>query len=211
MVDLSIRWLEDPARLNVGIEGADTWMPAETDVSIRPGWYWTSASDTKVKSADELLNIYYESVGRNTNLLLNFPVDSRGLVHENDANQLRQLATILRATIRNDYAVGQRATATNVRGGSDDYSAANLIDLNPSTYWATDDSVLAASAEIELHAPTVFNQVVLQEHIQLGQRVPVLGMCRPTSTVGGVKLPKVSPLVTNVSSVFQLLRPMRCD
>ena len=54
---------EDPASLNVGIEGADSWMPAETDVSIRPGWYWEQATDGRVKSVNELLDVYYSSVG----------------------------------------------------------------------------------------------------------------------------------------------------
>jgi alpha-L-fucosidase len=162
---------EDPARLNVGVEGADTWMPAETDVSIRPGWYWTSTTNDSVKSVSELLAIYYASVGRNTNLLLNFPVDARGLVHENDAARLRELANILRATFAHDLAARRPATATNVRGGSEQFAAHNLTDDDPSTYWATDDSVRTASAEISLGSPTTFNRVLLQEHIELGQRV----------------------------------------
>ena len=81
--------------LNVGVEGAETWMPAESDVSIRPGWYWSRNTNNRVKTVDQLLEIYYASVGHNTNLLLNFPVDKRGLVHENDAQRLRELSTIL--------------------------------------------------------------------------------------------------------------------
>jgi alpha-L-fucosidase len=157
--------------LNVGVEGADTWMPAETDVSIRPGWYWSRDTDNRVKTVDRLLDIYYASVGHNTNLLLNFPVDNRGLVHENDAQRLRELSTILRATFRDDLARDRPANATNVRSNSEQFAAKSLTDSDPNTCWATDDGVTVASAEIELGQPTTFDRVVLQEHIELGQRV----------------------------------------
>jgi len=58
--------------------------PAETDVSIRPGWFYHEAEDTKVKSPEKLLDIYYSSVGRNSVLLLNIPPDKRGLINEQD-------------------------------------------------------------------------------------------------------------------------------
>ena len=162
---------EDPATLNVGIEGADTWMPAETDVSIRPGWYWTRATDGRVKSVDQLLDVYYASVGRNTNLVLNFPVDDRGLVPDGDAHRLREMATILKATFGNDLAAGLPATATNVRGNSKRFAAENLTDGDPSTYWTTDDSVTTAAVDVKLEKSVAINRVALQEQIELGQRV----------------------------------------
>ena len=162
---------EDPATLNVGIEGSPAWMPAETDVSIRPGWYWTRDTDARVQSVDQLLDIYYASAGHNTNLLLNFPVDDRGLVPEGDARRLREVATILAKTFAADHALGRPATATNVRGGSNQFAASNLTDSDPSTYWTTDDTVTTARVEIELEKPAVINRIVLQEHVELGQRV----------------------------------------
>ncbi|MGD9635420.1 MAG: alpha-L-fucosidase [Pirellulales bacterium] len=162
---------EDPATLNVGIEGAETWMPAETDVSIRPGWYWTRMTDDRVKSVDDLLDIYYASVGQNTNLLLNFPVDDRGLVPDADARQLRGLAKVLRSTFAVDHAQGGRVTASNVRRETAQFAAANLTDDDPATYWATDDDVTSPTVTIEFQQPAAFNRVVLQEHIALGQRV----------------------------------------
>lgn len=162
---------EDPKTLNVGIEGAATWMPAETDVSIRPGWYWTAATDRRVKSVGRLLDIYYESVGRNTNLILNIPVDRRGLVHENDAGRLRETTEILRRTFADDLAAGRPATATNERGGDAQFAAVAITDGDAATYWATDDGVVKASVEIPFGAATSFNRLLLQEHIELGQRV----------------------------------------
>lgn len=162
---------EDPTTLNVGIEGADTWMPAETDVSIRPGWYWTRMTDDRVKSVDDLLDIYYASVGHNTNLLLNFPVDDRGLVPSADARQLRGLSRVLRSTFAIDHALRRPTTASNVRGSAKQFTAANLTDDDPTSYWTTDDDVTTPTVTIELAEPTAINRAVLQEHIELGQRV----------------------------------------
>ena len=78
-----------------GHEDGKYWVPAEADVSIRPGWYYHASQDTSVKSLSHLLDIYYKSVGRNANLLLNLPVDRRGLVHENDVAALMELRKTL--------------------------------------------------------------------------------------------------------------------
>ena len=67
------------------------WYPAEVDVSIRPGWFYHSSQDNMVRSIDNLLNIYYNSVGGNAMLLLNIPPDKRGLIHENDVTRLKEL------------------------------------------------------------------------------------------------------------------------
>ncbi|MFT7536705.1 MAG: alpha-L-fucosidase, partial [Hyphomicrobiaceae bacterium] len=167
---------ERAGELNVGVEGADTWFPAETDVSIRSGWYWHPDSDDKVKSVDHLLDIYYRSVGHNTNLLLNFAVDRRGLVHENEAAALRTMTNILRATFAHDLAKGCVTCVTHVgspevRGNDLFYGPSRMTDGDNSTYWSTDDGQLTATASVLFDGPTTFNRIVLQEHITLGQRV----------------------------------------
>jgi alpha-L-fucosidase len=70
--------------------GRSVWWPAECDVSIRPGWFHHGSENGKVKTLEELKEIYYASVGRNANLLLNVPPDARGLLHEEDVARLRQ-------------------------------------------------------------------------------------------------------------------------
>jgi alpha-L-fucosidase len=96
-----IRWVgnesgvarEDESSVQVSSSG-DTakavWHPAECDVSIRPGWFYHAREDAQVKSLDQLMDIYYKSVGRNSNLLLNVPPDRRGLLHENDVKRLAE-------------------------------------------------------------------------------------------------------------------------
>lgn len=160
---------EDPATLNTGIEGAAVWMPAETDVSIRPGWYWTKESNDKVKSLRELLKIYDESVGRNTNLLLNFPVDDRGLVHEADVARLQELALVLRETFRTNLATERPAAATSVCDV--DHGPEAALDGDANTFWAAADGAHSATLDVSLPAGTVVNLALMQEQITLGQRV----------------------------------------
>ncbi len=74
--------------LNKGNMNGKAWIPAECDVSIRPGWFWHENENSKVKNQNELFNLYLKSVGRGSNLLLNVPPDRRGLIHENDSAAL---------------------------------------------------------------------------------------------------------------------------
>ena len=74
--------------LNQGNRFGKNWIPAECDVSIRPGWFWHAEEDSKVKSAVELFQLYLKSVGRGANFLLNVPPDTRGRIHENDSVSL---------------------------------------------------------------------------------------------------------------------------
>lgn len=150
------------------------WVPTEVDVSIRPGWYYHPSQDSAVKSVDTLELIYYSSVGRNGNLLLNLPVDRRGLVHEKDSAALMALRARLDATFAHNLAAGATARASRHRGPS--FSAANLVDGDPSTYWAPGDADTSASVELTLPEPRTFNVVELREYLPLGQRVAAVGV-----------------------------------
>ncbi|MGC9354114.1 MAG: alpha-L-fucosidase [Mariniphaga sp.] len=159
------------AELRTGHEDGTHWVPAEVDVSIRPGWYYHPSEDHKVKTLPHLLDIYYNSIGRNASLLLNFPVDTRGLIHEKDVEQVMKLAEAVKADFAHDLARGRRVTATNIRGNSQKYKAGNVTDGNPDTYWATDDNIIESSLEINFKQPTEMNRFLVQEDIRLGQRI----------------------------------------
>ena len=161
----------DLEHLRAGQEDGTHWLPAEVDVSIRPGWYYHPYEDHKVKTLPQLLDIYYHSIGRNASLLLNFPVDTRGLVHENDVDAVMKLAGAIKADFAVDLAAGQKISASNVRGNSKKFMAQNAIDGSTDTYWATDDDILQAALTLEFGEPTTFNRVLAQEFIALGQRV----------------------------------------
>ena len=157
--------------LNEGQADGEVWVAAETDVSIRPGWFWRESENDKVKTVQELLKIYYESVGRNSLLLLNVPADKRGHLHEADSIRLMELRAAIDEIFATDLAAGATAEACCVRGGSKRYSAANILDPDYDKYWATDDDVCAASFVVTLPEARTFNRVQLQEYIPLGQRV----------------------------------------
>ncbi|NOX56061.1 MAG: alpha-L-fucosidase [Planctomycetes bacterium] len=154
-----------------GDRGGSHWVPAEVDVSIRPGWFWHASQNSKVKTVEKLLEIYYASVGRGCNLLLNIPPDRRGLIHEIDAQRLTEFGRVLRATFQNDLARGKKVRASNVRGRGSQLGPQLLTDGDRNTYWAADDNVREAEIEIDLGGPTTFNVVRIQEYIPLGQRV----------------------------------------
>ena len=157
--------------LNEGIKGGNTWAAAETDVSIRPGWFWRESENSKVKSLQHLLKIYYESVGRNSLLLLNVPADTRGLIHEADSLRLMELRAALDEIFSVDLSAGAEVEADNVRGRSRRFSAQNLLNPDYDKYWAADDDVTRASFVVTLPEARTFNRVQLQEYIPLGQRV----------------------------------------
>jgi alpha-L-fucosidase len=154
-----------------GHRDGNYWVPAEADVSIRPGWFYHAGQDDRVKSLDQLLEIYYRSVGMGCNLLLNIPPDRRGLIHENDVASLMALRKVLDQTFDEDLARGKLARASNVRGDDAQFGAAKLTDGDRNTYWAADDDVREARVSVNLGGPTTFNRLRIQEYIQLGQRI----------------------------------------
>lgn len=154
-----------------GHEDGEKWVPGEADVSIRPGWFYHSVEDDKVRSLDEMVDIYYESIGRNATLLLNLPVDTRGLVHENDEARLKELVATIKADFKTELLKGTKVQASNTRAADSNFGPQNVIDGNKNTYWATDDKVKQATIEFTFKKPTAINRILLQEYIKLGQRV----------------------------------------
>jgi len=164
------------AVLNRGQRPATDWLPAEVDVSIRPGWFYHAKEDGKVKTVAQLLKIYYESVGRGCNLILNIPPDRRGQIHENDVRALSEWRRVLDATFATDLAHGAKATASNTRGDDPQFGPARAVDGNRKTYWATDDSVTTGELVLDLGKPVTFNVVRVREYLPLGQRVDTFAM-----------------------------------
>ncbi len=158
----------DEAALNVGDENGDSWIPAECDVSIRPGWFYHADQDDKVKSVDQLMEIWYSSVGRNCNLLLNIGVDRRGLVNEKDAARLMEFRRAREKAFASNLAAG-RIDSSSSRGRM--YAAAMAIDGKYGTSWMPRDADDRPELTVDLGRETEVDTVVLQENITLGQRV----------------------------------------
>jgi alpha-L-fucosidase len=155
--------------LGEGHSDGSYWVPAEVDVSIRKGWFYHQNQDAGVRSPENLMELYYSSVGRNSNLLLNVPPDRRGLLHENDVKSLLGFRELREKEFSMELAKGRKAGASSERGKNFRASLAN--DGDPSTYWAAEDGKLAADLVIDLGRETDVNRVLIQEYIRLGQRV----------------------------------------
>ncbi len=149
--------------LTSGERPGTAWIPAECDVSIRPGWFHHAAEDSKVKTPDQLLDIYYRSVGRGACLNLNLPPDRRGRIHDNDIAALREFRRRLDATFATDLAEGARVTASATRGGLPEFAPGKLTDADPTSYWTTDDGA-ATPVETTLHLrrSSTFNVIGLR-------------------------------------------------
>ena len=145
------------------------WMPAEVDVSIRPGWFWHEDQNSKVRTPQNLLDLYFASVGHGSSFLLNVPPDRRGLIHENDVAALQGFKKLLDRLYARNLAEGATASANATRGAG--FEAARLLDGDKKTYWAAPDEARQAELTVTLPEPRTFSVLRLREPIWLGQRV----------------------------------------
>jgi len=159
------------AELTSGHADGTHWVGAECDVSIRPGWYYHAREDREVKSLARLVEIYFTSVGRNAALLVNVPVDRRGLIPAPDSARLMEFRRYRDEAFSRDAAAGMPARASLTRGGHPGFFASCVTDASPKTYWATDDSVRAGWVEVDAADSIPVNCLLVQEPIALGQRV----------------------------------------
>lgn len=144
------------------------WYPAETDVSIRPGWFYHENDDELVKSPQKLFDIYFNSVGLNSVLLLNVPPNKKGLIHPNDIKSLQGFKFLIAETFKENFALNAQIKATNELTGNE---SKYIVDNDPETYWTTNDDISTASIEIKFSRGRSFNCAMLQENILKGQRI----------------------------------------
>ncbi len=156
--------------LQSGHPDGDTWVAAECNTSIRPGWFYHPAEDDKVKSVDYLTDLYYRSVGHNGTFLLNFPVNRDGLIHPTDSAHAVDLYKRVSVELRDNLLLrGASIKASDIRGKA--FSTKALTDGDFNTYWATHDGVTTATLTFTLNRASNVNRLMLGEYIPLGQRV----------------------------------------
>lgn len=155
--------------LQFGYPDGDQWTAAECDVSIRPGWFYHPEEDDKVKSPEQLADLYYRSVGHNATLLLNFPVDRNGLINPIDSANAVNFHKLIQRELGNNLVAGMKPKVSNERGGQ--FKAQALTDGSWDTYWATGDGVTSADITFTFKKAQKMNRIMLQEYIPLGQRV----------------------------------------
>ncbi|WP_378106392.1 alpha-L-fucosidase [Chryseobacterium sp. sg2396] len=162
-------------KYELGIEGTRNgkyWMPAECDVSLRPGWFYHARENSKVKTPAELLDLYYKSVGRGANLDLGLSPNPKGQLDPEDVSSLQQFGRLLKQTFAVNLAEGAVLQASNVRGNNPSkYGPQHLLDQDRYTYWATDDEVTTPQLTVTLPGEKTFNVIRLRENIKLGQRI----------------------------------------
>ena len=139
--------------LHYGLEDGDSWVPGETNTSIRPGWFYHETENEHVKSLSKLMDTYYKSVGRNSTLLLNFPVAPNGRIHPNDS--LRGLA---------------------FKKMIDEVFKENLIEkgkvkVEKGIGAQANDNLHSSTFTVQWNKPMTFNRFLAEEDIALGQRV----------------------------------------
>lgn len=166
---VSMDYMDDCEYLTQGSSMGNTWLPAEVDVSIRPGWFYHAREDCKLKSLAKLTDIYYQSVGHNANLLLNFPINLNGKICTNDSLRIVEWHQTLQEALSDDLLQNATVTASNERGRR--FSANKVIDSQYDTYWATEDGVQQGKLCFDFNHKVALNTVMIQEYIPLGQRV----------------------------------------
>jgi alpha-L-fucosidase len=162
----------------LGVEGTRNgkyWMPAECDVSLRPGWFYHASQNAQVKSPYTLMDLYYKSVGRGANLDLGLSPNRDGLLDTEDVNALKGFGELVKKTFEVNLAKGAKLQASNIRGGNAaKFGPQFLMDADRYSYWSTDDNVTTPSLTLELKGVQRFNVIRLRENIKLGQRLEAI-------------------------------------
>lgn len=217
----------DADYLNRGDPDGAQWVVPLCNTSIRPGWFYHPAEDAQLKTPQQLVDVYYRSVGRNCVLLLNVPPDTQGRWHDDDVAVLRAFRRILDQTFATNLAAGRPVAIVanddpllgapgagagdevsgRHRGGLPKFAPGNIVDGDPETYWAAEDPVASATLEVDLGAPTRFDRILLQEPVRFGQRIAgfavearVSGRWREiarTTTIGYKRLLRIDPVTAD--------------
>lgn len=157
--------------LHYGLEGGDSWVSAEVNTSIRPEWFYHPSEDMKVKTVPQLMETWYNSVGRNATLLLNIPVMPDGSIHPTDRQRLKEFAQAREDAFAHNLAAKVKAESDECRGGCRRFAPSKAVDCKSDTYWTTDNEVLTGSIVMDFGKETAFNRFLVQEYIRSGQRV----------------------------------------
>ena len=159
--------IEERNFLNSGRIGGNRYIPSECDVSIRPGWFYHASQDDQVKSVSRLNRLWFESIGRNSIMLLNFPPDRRGLVCEKDAENALRSHEIITKMLSKNYLSGATITADSTL--CDSLSAKNLLIDGKENFYAAAKNT--SVIDIILKKPALFNVFTVSEVLEAGERV----------------------------------------
>lgn len=143
------------------------WYPAEVDTSIRPGWFYHREEDGRVKSAQELFELYLKTVGGNATLLLNIPPNTDGLFSPEDVEQLEQLGRL----IKNSFSVNIGEQAVFKAESKAGFEIENVKRDGYDSYFTTEDYPKSCEIQVDFQGEREISYVVLKENIALSQRI----------------------------------------
>lgn len=188
-----------------GIRGGDRWVPAEGDTPInRGGWFWHPG--TPAKSPEQLMQVWFDCVGRGANLILNLAPDKSGKLDPKDVKALLEFKKLRDLLYKKDFARGGKAESRTVRKNLPAaFGPQFLTDGDPDTYWTTNDKTTAASAVVTLPQKATFDVVRVREEIRLGQRVDAWAL---DADVGGKWQEVVSGQTIGVQAMLVLPQPV---
>ncbi|MBQ4629351.1 MAG: alpha-L-fucosidase, partial [Clostridia bacterium] len=150
------------------IETEFIWYPAEVDTSIRPGWFWHESENDKVRSLEELINIYNNSVGGNATLLLNVPPTKEGLIHENDVKRLKEIGDYIENAFKTNLTGSAELSANSYENG---YSIENVLEDTYDNYYTAEKDNSIATITAKWDTPVNIGNIVLKENILCSQRI----------------------------------------
>ena len=165
------------------------WYPAEVNVTILAGGQWFWAPGKRPRSVSQLLDIYFSSIGRNGNLILNLSPDRRGLIPDDQLATLSRMAKVVNDTFATNFAVGGKLTADTANATN---SPSLVLDGNLDTWWEAAQGHLNGTLTLTLQTPVTFDVVSLQEAVdQRGQRIEsfAIEMWNGTAWVTAEKVP----------------------
>ena len=155
-----------------GYEDGNQWSVPESDARITSGWFWGENKKTP-KTVEELANMYFNSVGHNSPLLLNVPPNNQGTTDEAILNRLVEFGQNIKDTFKNNMAQaeGVKAYADSVLGSDLTYKPGNVLDNSDDTYWTTQEGQNRGTLVVDLGENKKFDVVSIEETIRLGQRI----------------------------------------
>ncbi len=153
-----------------GTRDGKYWIPAECDVSLRPGWFYHESENNRVRSVENLVNLYFKSVGHGASMLLNIPPSRKGTIYPTDSITLAQMGNYLQRLYAVNYATTAKVKASAVRSSDKTFAPENVRDTDRYSYWGTPDGVTTGEITLQFSKPTTFDVVRLRENIKLGVR-----------------------------------------
>lgn len=160
---------KNPRQSQWGMEDGEQWLGGECDVSIRPGWFYHTRENHQIKTLAHLVDLYYRSVGHNSNFLLNFPVALNGKISPQDSMRAVEWYHTIQNDLKDNLLKGCRVEASDERGRG--FEAKRTTDGDWDSYWATPDGTIQATLTFTFPRPTAVNRMLIQEYIPLGQRI----------------------------------------